>query len=123
MHELSLAQSICRAIVERTGRVPLATIRLKVGVLSGVVPDSLEFCLGEVARLEGLGEPRVEIELVQPILRCACGREYTAEDILQACPVCGGYQREVVAGTDLTVTSVDVLTEETSDVGREKPPS
>ena len=45
-------------------------------------------------------------------MRCACGREYQAEDILDPCPACGGYQREVTAGMELTVTSVDIAEEE-----------
>lgn len=111
MHELSLAQGICRRIIERIGRKRLGVIRLDVGVLSGVEAQSLEFCLGEVARLDGLGEPAVEITRITPAMRCACGRTYEADDLLEACPDCGGYERDVVGGTELTVTSVDVLDE------------
>jgi len=118
VHELSLAQGICRMIAERLGRRRLATIRLDVGVLSGVNADSLQFCLGEVARLEDLGEPTIEINQIAPRMRCECGREYRVEDILEACPACGGYEREVVAGTELTVTSVDIPDEEDAHAGR-----
>jgi hydrogenase nickel incorporation protein HypA/HybF len=115
VHELSLAQGICHMISERVGRRRLAAIRLEVGALSGVNADSLEFCLGEVARIEGLGEPTIEIDPVTPRMRCACGREYPVEDILDACPDCGGYERQVVAGTELTVTSVDLPDEDETD--------
>jgi len=121
VHELSLAQGICRTIIERVGQRRLAAIRLDVGALSGVNADSLEFCLGEVARIEGLGAPTVVINRIAPAMRCACGRDYTVEDILDACPDCGGYEREVVAGMELTVTSVDLPDEDEPNDGHEQP--
>lgn len=119
MHELSLAQGICRTIAERVGSRPLAVIRLDVGALSGVNAGSLEFCLGEVARLEGLGEPAVAITEIPARMRCACGHEYEAEIIIEPCPACGGYEREVAAGTEFVVTSVDLQDDsEEPDGGR-----
>ena len=111
MHELSLAAGICRTIVEQIGVRRLTVIRLDVGALSGVSPESLEFCLGEVARIEGLGAPRVEINRIRPRMRCACGREYEIDEVTDGCPDCHGFQRDVVAGMELTVTSVDVVEE------------
>lgn len=112
MHELSLAQGICRTIAQQTGRRRLAVIRLDLGGLSGVHAESLVFCLGEVARLEGLGQPAVEVNTITPTMRCACGREYAVRDILDPCPACGGYDREAIGGMDLTVTSVDLFEDE-----------
>ena len=111
MHELSLAAGICRTIVEQIGVRRLTVIRLDIGALSGVSAESLEFCLGEVARIEGLGEPRVEVNHIRPRMRCACGSEYEVEEVTDACPDCRGYEREVIAGMELTVTSVDVVEE------------
>jgi hydrogenase nickel incorporation protein HypA/HybF len=108
VHELSLAEGICRTIVEQVGRKRLAVIRLDVGVLSGVNADSLEFCLSEVARAEGLGEPAVETRTIKPQMRCTCGREYEAADLLDPCPDCAGYQRDVRGGMELVITSVDL---------------
>ncbi len=112
MHELSLAEGICRTIVDQIGRRRLTVIRLDIGALSGVSAESLEFCLGEVARIEGLGQPRVGIRRIRPRLRCDCGREYEVEEVTDACPDCGGYQRQVIGGMELSVTSVDVIEEE-----------
>ena len=57
MHELSIANSIVESLTEEMagtlGRI--LTVRLDVGVLSGVVPDALEFAWG--AACEGPVSP------------------------------------------------------------------
>ncbi|MEJ7743789.1 MAG: hydrogenase maturation nickel metallochaperone HypA [Nocardioidaceae bacterium] len=44
MHELAITQSVVDAVLERTGDRKVTTVRLKVGRLSGVVPDAMRFC-------------------------------------------------------------------------------
>ena len=44
MHELAITQSVVEAVTERTGSAPVASVRLRVGRLAGVVPDAMRFC-------------------------------------------------------------------------------
>ena len=44
MHELAVMQAVVDQVSERLGDQRVATIRLSVGRLSGVVPDALRFC-------------------------------------------------------------------------------
>ena len=44
MHELAIAESVVSSVLERTGDSRVSVVRLRVGRLSGVVPDALTFC-------------------------------------------------------------------------------
>ncbi len=44
MHELSITQTLLETILERTGDRLVTAVRLRVGRLSGVLPDAMRFC-------------------------------------------------------------------------------
>ncbi|MGI9083856.1 MAG: hydrogenase maturation nickel metallochaperone HypA [Aeromicrobium sp.] len=109
MHELAIAESVVEAILERTDQRQVTTVRLAVGKLSGVVPDALEFCFD----LATAGTPLegASLEIVEPSgqARChACARDFDVDDLILLCP-CGSADVEVVAGRELSVTSVEVV--------------
>ncbi len=109
MHELSIAESVVHAVLERTGDRPVATVRIRVGRLSGVVPDALQFCF-ELATsgtpLEGAG---LEIDEPAGSAHCrGCGRDFALEDLLPLCE-CGSADVEVLAGRELDLMSVEVV--------------
>ena len=54
MHELSITQSVVDAVAEHTDGAPVASVRLRIGKLSGVVPDALRFCFELVTEGTGL---------------------------------------------------------------------
>ncbi|MFC4783894.1 hydrogenase maturation nickel metallochaperone HypA/HybF [Nocardioides sp. MAHUQ-72] len=49
MHELALTQSLVDLVVDRTVGRTVAAVHLRVGELSGVVPEAMEFCFEVVA--------------------------------------------------------------------------
>ena len=44
MHELAIAEGLVDAVTERLPGTKISEVRLEIGALSGVVPDSLRFC-------------------------------------------------------------------------------
>ncbi len=112
MHELSIAGAICDAVKEHAGGDDIALLRIEVGTLSGVLADALDFCIREVARAEGLGEPEIVIDQIAPRCLCACGLEYDCTEILEGCPSCGGFDREVTAGMDVLIREIQTEGEE-----------
>ncbi|MFZ0142606.1 MAG: hydrogenase maturation nickel metallochaperone HypA [Aeromicrobium sp.] len=109
MHELAIAESVVEAILERTEERRVTTVRLAVGRLSGVVPDALEFCF----ELATAGTPLegATLEIVEPSGRAhcrTCDREFDKNDLILLCE-CGSADVEVVAGRELSVTSVEVV--------------
>ena len=104
MHELSIAQSICRSVRERVGDARIGEMVVQVGTLSGVNRDSLDFCLGEAARMAGMTLDTFSVELVVAQASCECGCTYEAADLMQPCPECGGYSRAISGAEDVVVS-------------------
>jgi len=103
-----MARDICRAVAEKSPGRRVASMTVEVGALAGIAADALEFCISEVAREEGLGDPEVTVKPTATRVKCSCGAEYSTEDILQPCPSCGGYQREFLSGMDIVVSAVEL---------------
>lgn len=111
MHELSIAQSILD-IAER--HLPpgdnrrVAVVRVRVGQLSGVVPESLEFCFSAIVpgtRLEGAS---LVIERVPLTGSCPfCGHTGPLPDSLPLCSVCGEAVT-VLSGNELHVAEMEL---------------
>jgi hydrogenase nickel incorporation protein HypA/HybF len=113
MHELAITQSVVEAVTERTGSAPVATVRVRVGRLAGVVPDAMRFCFELVTAGTPLEGATLEIEQPEGRARCrACGEDFVLPDLVLLC-VCGSADVEVLAGRELAVASV-VMTAPTS---------
>lgn len=114
MHELSLAQNIIAIVREEMDKhhaSGLNTLRLAVGEMSGVVPDSLVFCLDLITQGTDLQGVKVAIEVIP--LRCQCqGCKNTFETagFADACPLCGNRDITIVSGRELSILELDVET-------------
>ena len=117
MHELTLAESIVSSIL-RTPGVEANRVRavaVEVGALAAVNVDSLEFCLRAVLDERGMPQAQAQITSAPAVLRCKCGERFETPDAFAPCPSCGGFEREIQAGTDVTVLHVEVDDEEGED--------
>ena len=116
MHELSIATSVVEtlneALVGEEGEVVL--VRLRVGALSGVVPDALHFAWDVACRDTRLSNSKLMIEDVQAKIWCdSCGCEQEAAGAGRlCCPKCGAPAAHVVTGYELEVHSVEVSQDE-----------
>jgi hydrogenase nickel incorporation protein HypA/HybF len=106
MHELAITQSVVSAVTERTGRVPVAIVRLRVGRLAGVVPDAMRFCFELVTAGTPLEGAALEIEQPEGRGHCrTCGEDFALADLILLCS-CGSADVDVLAGRELAVASV-----------------
>ena len=66
MHELSIALSLIDAVCDELTRlgdgVSVRTVRVRVGPLSGVVPDALSFAFDVAAAESAIAGARLDIE-------------------------------------------------------------
>lgn len=109
MHELSITQGVVDAVTARTGEAAVASVRVRVGRLSGVVPDAMRFCFELVTDGTPLSGARLEIDEPEGRGRChSCGNEIELRDLILLCP-CGSADVEVTAGRELAVASVEVV--------------
>lgn len=110
MHELAIAESLVTAVREHTCDQPVTVVRIRVGRLSGVVPDALRFSFELAATGTPLQGAALEIEQPAGRGRCrTCGREFDLPDLILLCP-CGSADVEVLSGRELSLASVDVTT-------------
>jgi len=108
MHELAITQSVVEAVTARTGDAAVARVRLRVGRLSGVVPDAMRFCFELITDGTTLAGAWLDIEQPDGRGRCrSCGTELVLRDLILLCP-CGSADVEVTAGRELAVASVDL---------------
>jgi hydrogenase nickel incorporation protein HypA/HybF len=111
VHELSITQSIVEDIVDRLGDTRVTKVTLEIGKLSGVVVDSIRFCFDMVT--EGTPLQGAQLVVAEPVGhgQCTrCGTGFWTSDPIVLCPVCGTAEVEVLAGRDMRITSVEVIT-------------
>ncbi len=108
MHELAIAESVVDAVTQRLPAAKVTCVRLEIGALSGVVPDSIRFCFDLAT--EGTGLAGARLEITEPPARCrcrACGAEFQPDSPIVLCP-CGSPDVAVLAGEELKIVSVQV---------------
>ena len=108
MHELAVTQSVVDAVMERTGEQRVLEVRLRVGRLSGVLPDALRFCFDLVTDGTPLQGAVLDIEEPPGSAACRqCGTTFVLSDLILLCP-CGSADVEVMSGRELAIGSVEV---------------
>ncbi len=115
MHELGIAQNILE-IVQQSVPADLASavrrVRLRVGQLSGVVPDSLDFCFSVIVSETAMKKAGLAIEQVPTVSRCKdCMHQFRMEDLAFLCPACKGANLELISGRELEVVEIELADE------------
>ncbi len=107
MHELSITQSVVDVVTRRMGDAKIRRVRLEVGRLSGLVPDSVRFCFEMVAAGTTCEGAVVEIDEPCGHARCrTCGSAFETGDILPLCG-CGSADIAVEGGRELRIREVE----------------
>lgn len=108
MHELSITQGLVDAVLDRTGERTVTAVNLRVGALSGVLPDAMRFCFDVVSAGTPLAGARLWIDEPQGLARCrTCQDKFELPDLILLCQ-CGSADVEVLRGRELMLMSVEV---------------
>ena len=110
MHEASIAQSMLELIQDQCGGVqPLTRVKVRLGTMSGVCPDALDFAFPEISEAMGFGRPVLTITVVPAIATCkACSTKYDMKDAFTLCPECNAMDRHLAGGDDCFLESVEL---------------
>jgi hydrogenase nickel incorporation protein HypA/HybF len=112
MHELSIMQSALNMALEQArlaGAGRVHAIHLRVGALSGVVPDALEFAFEALAPGTAAEGAALAIENVPARFWCgSCSREFEAEDLFAECPGCHQASGDIRGGRELELASLEI---------------
>jgi hydrogenase nickel incorporation protein HypA/HybF len=119
MHELSVCQAMLaqvEAIAAREKARSVASILIRIGPLSGVVPELLQQAF-TIARAGTLAAEAELVTELQPIrIRCLeCDAESEASPNRLLCGACGGYRTQVISGDELLLASVELDLAEHAD--------
>jgi hydrogenase nickel incorporation protein HypA/HybF len=113
MHELSIAQNIVDIVLqhlpEETNDV-VRIVKIRVGVLSGIVSKSLDFCFSSIVADTPLRDARLDIEDIPVEARClTCEHSFSNDDVsVYICPDCGSKDLHFLKGTELEVVEIVV---------------
>lgn len=112
MHEVGIMSEAVRMAIETataSGASRVLGLRLRVGAMSGVVPDALHFAFDMVCRDTIAEDARLEIEPVPASCWCrVCQVEFECEDFVNECPHCHELSGELRRGRELELASVEM---------------
>jgi hydrogenase nickel incorporation protein HypA/HybF len=112
MHEMAIAQGILDIVLDNAARheaTKVLLIKLQVGAMTEVEPDSLRFCFTALAADTPAAAAELEVEIMPLVGRCRdCGREFAVERFCFVCPACGSAGVEVISGRELRVEHLEV---------------
>lgn len=116
MHEYSIAAGVMDTVIplaREAGATRIACVRLRIGEMTEVVQESLDFmwdvlCEERGAITEGT---KLEVEYVHPRSACMeCGAEFDHDRLHVRCPKCGSASTLLMRGRELDIASFDIDT-------------
>lgn len=113
MHELSIVSSVVDAVIESLAAYPGASVkevRLRIGALSAVIEESLQFCYGIATRDTPLDGSVLVVKTVPVVGRCVtCAADVEIASVQSFhCPRCGGPVSEIKQGRELEIESIEI---------------
>ena len=115
MHELGIAQNILQIVrqaVPENNAADVRRIRIRVGPLSGVVPDSLEFCFNVVVNETEMPQAALEILRVPITSECKeCRHRFQMSEMDFSCPSCKSANLELISGRELEIVDIELADE------------
>ncbi len=112
MHEVSIMQSVLDSASEelrKAGARNITRMKLLVGVLSGVVPDALEFAFTALKTGTPAAGAKLEIEMAPAFFRCLNCKDTTESiEMTFVCPTCDGALVVDHGGSQLELTQLEL---------------
>ena len=112
MHELGITRSIvdiAESTARQQGASRILSVTVEIGALSGVIPESVEFCFEACSHGTLLENSRLIIERIPGRGRCGtCGHECEIDSFSFACPACEALGLERLQGDELRIKELEV---------------
>jgi hydrogenase nickel incorporation protein HypA/HybF len=112
MHELSIAEeiiSVVRSYLPGENNTNVKAVRIKIGKLSNILPESLLFCFNASIERTELEGAKLEMKFIPLTILCAeCGKVTEPEDYIFACSFCGSTNIKVISGDELQIEEIEL---------------
>jgi hydrogenase nickel incorporation protein HypA/HybF len=112
MHEMSIAHSLIEIVkeemIKHEARM-LKSVRVHIGQMSAIVPESLSFCFGVMTSGTELEGARLMMDIIPLKAICRdCEEAFKVQNYDFLCPRCGSRNIETIAGQDLSIVEMEV---------------
>ena len=112
MHEFVIAQGILEIINQETlpyGEVSVINVKVRIGTLSGIMPDSLTFAFTALSNGTVADGAQLLIEEVPLRITCnKCGKTSITDNPFMICPVCKCSDVWMASGRELNVIGLEI---------------
>ena len=112
MHELGIAQNILEIVqqsVPEEQAPDVKWIRIRIGQLSGIVPDALSFSFEVITSGTELEGARLVMETIPLRGWCRkCEKEFEIKEYAFECPFCSSPDIDTISGQDLSIVDMEV---------------
>ena len=109
MHELSICTAIAKIAYNAAAGRPVERVRVDIGHLRQVVPDTLSHSWEMVVFGTPLEGVPLEVREVPAVIECRkCGSRTQLDDPIFRCARCLSTETTVITGEELFVTSLDL---------------
>ena len=112
MHEVAIMTEALRMAedaAKSAGAARIVRLKLRLGSLSGVVPESMRFAFDVVSHDTMAAGAVLEIEPVQAVCWCStCQSEFECADFFNECPRCHNPSGELRRGREMEIAAVEL---------------
>ncbi|HEY8890630.1 MAG TPA: hydrogenase maturation nickel metallochaperone HypA [Clostridium sp.] len=111
MHEVSIIQNVIQIVSEKAIENKLTKVNkvsLKIGELSGLVAECLNFAF-EICVMDTMLEgSTLEIEKVRAVAECfECKEQFPIDHFNKLCPWCNKFCSSIISGYELYVNTIE----------------
>ena len=111
MHEVSIIQNVVKIVTDKATEnkfTKVSKVSLRIGELSGVMPDSLNFAFKSCIMDTLLEGSTLEIEKVKAVAECLdCKQEFPIDHFNKLCPICNQFCSSIVSGYELYINTIE----------------
>jgi len=125
MHEMGIAMQVMNIVMESLPRdepLRVKAIHLRVGKLTAIVPQSLQFCMEMVTKDTPAEGAELKFNEVPVTVECdECGEQTVIERPPFACGKCGSEKVEIISGREMIIESIEVEERKPGEAEADKP--
>ena len=112
MHEVSLMEQTLEVAIraaKQEGAHKIERLKMRIGIMSGVVPDALEFAFEAVTQGTIAEGATFEIESIPVVCYCpSCQQDFQPPDFIYECPNCGRISTEARSGKEIELATLEL---------------
>jgi len=111
MHEVSIIENVIKIVTDKASEnkfTKVNKVSLKIGELSGVMPQSLDFAFKSCIMDTMLEGSTLEIEKVSARAECTdCAQEFPIDHFNKLCPSCNKFCSRIISGYELFINTIE----------------